>query len=185
MQPVNGFFGHIQKNHARSLIMFMGFMLSMHITVATIMSIPFPFWRHIPAVFDDPIGYVQTMGLMVTALNFIIFVLFYFGQTFLLKWTIGFEPLTLNNNPRLHNITQNLATMAGIPMPQLDYIPTPALNSFASGLSKHKAHIIVTQGLLDALDDDELAAVIAHEIAHIKNGDMHMMAVANAAIGSI
>ena len=185
MQPVNGFFGHIQKNHARSLIMFMGFMLSMHITVATIMSIPFPFWRHIPAVFDDPIGYVQTMGLMVTALNFIIFVLFYFGQTFLLKWTIGFEPLTLNNNPRLHNITQNLATMAGIPMPQLDYIPTPALNSFASGLSKHNAHIIVTQGLLDALDDDELAAVIAHEIAHIKNGDMHMMAVANAAIGSI
>jgi len=122
---------------------------------------------------------------MVTAINFIIFILFYFGQSFLLKWTVGFEPLSVNHCQRAHNITQELATIAGIPVPQLDYIPTPALNSFASGLSKHNAHIIVTQGLLDALDDDELAAVIAHEIAHIKNGDMHMMAVANAAIGSI
>jgi Zn-dependent protease with chaperone function len=185
MQPVNGFFGHIQKNHFRSLYMFMGFMLSMHITVATVMSIPPPVWSHIPAVFSDPIAYFKTVGLLVTAVNFVIFVLFYYGQNFLLKLTIGFEPLTVNHCPRIHNITQELSTLAGIPMPRLDYVPSPALNSFASGISKSQAHIIVTQGLLDALDDEELAAVIAHEIAHIKNGDMHMMAVANAAIGSI
>ena len=60
---VNGFFGHIQQNHFRSMVMFSGFMLSMHIAIATILSIPFPFWRDIPAVFDDPIGYVKTMWL--------------------------------------------------------------------------------------------------------------------------
>ena len=185
MLPVNGFFGHIQKNHFRSLIMFMGFMVSMHITIATIMSIPLPMWRHIPAIFSDPIAYFKAMGVMATAIGVIIFILFYYVQSYLLKWTIGFKPLSVNHCQRAHKITQELATIAGIPVPQLDYIPTPALNSFASGLSKNNAHIIVTQGLLEALDDDELAAVIAHEIAHIKNGDMNMMAVANAAIGSI
>ena len=182
---VNGFFGHIQQNHFRSMVMFSGFMLSMHIAIATILSIPFPFWRDIPAVFDDPIGYVKTMWLWVTAFNFLVFTLFYYGQSYFLKLTIGFKPLTPNSCPRVYAITQNLAGVAGIPVPQIDYIPSPALNSFATGLTKNSAHIVITQGLLDALDDDELAAVIAHEIAHIKNGDMHMMAVANAAIGSI
>ena len=185
MLTVNGFFGHIQKNHCRSLIMFMGFMLSMHIAVATIMSIPLPIWQHIPAIFSDPIAYFKAVGVIVTAFNFIVFILFYYTQSFMLRWTLGFEPLSLNHCPRIHNITRDLASLAGIPMPQLDYIPVPMLNAFASGRSKNDAHIIVTQGLLEALDDDELAAVIAHEIAHIKNGDMHMMAVANAAIGSI
>ncbi len=185
MLPVNGFFGHIQKNHAKSMIMFMGFMVSMHITVATILSIPFPFWNHLPTIFDDPIAYVQTMGVTVSAGILFVFILFYFGHTHFLKHTIGYRPLTAASSPRLHSVTEELSILAGIPTPQLDYIPTPSLNSFASGLTKGSAHIIITQGLLDALDDEELKAVIAHEIAHIKNGDMHMMAVANAAIGSI
>jgi len=75
--------------------------------------------------------------------------------------------------------------LAGIPTPQLEYMPVPALNSFASGLTQKTAHIIVTQGLLEALDDEELRAVIAHEIAHIKHGDMHMMTVASAATDSV
>ncbi len=185
MLAVNGFFGHAQKNHFRSVFMFVGFMLSMHITVAALLSIPFPFWNHLPVLFSEPLEYVIEMGPLVTAVNFVIFTLFYFCHIQLLKWTVGFEPVSWQACPRLHQITQNLANTAGIKMPKLDYIASPALNAFACGLTPASAHIVVTQGLLDGLDDEELEAVIAHEIAHIKNGDMHMMAVANAAIGSI
>ena len=90
---VNGFFGHIQQNHFRSMVMFSGFMLSMHIAIATILSIPFPFWRDIPAVFDDPIGYVKTMWLWVTAFNFLVFTLFYYGQSYFLKGMDSFPAL--------------------------------------------------------------------------------------------
>jgi len=185
MSRVNGFFGHVQKNHVRSLTMFMGFMVALHITVAAILSIPFPFWPDFPAVFDDPLGYIRKAGLIVTIFNTALFALFYFANTFIIRLSTGYKPLPYEANPRLHRITEELAMLAGIPTPQLEYMPVPALNSFASGLTQKTAHIIVTQGLLEALDDEELSAVIAHEIAHIKHGDMHMMTVASAATDSV
>ena len=185
MSRVNGFFGHVQKNHARSLTMFMGFMVALHITVAAILSIPFPFWPDFPAVFDNPLGYIREAGLIVTIFNTALFALFYFANTFIIRLSTGYKPLPYEANPRLHRITEELAMLAGIPTPQLEYMPVPALNSFASGLTQKTAHIIVTQGLLEALDDEELSAVIAHEIAHIKHGDMHMMTVASAATDSV
>ncbi len=157
----------------------------MHLAIGTILSIPLPLWDHIPALFDRPVAYFQTAGLMVTLVSIFLFGLFYLGHTFFLRLSIGFEPVHWQVCPRLHSITTELAGIAGIPTPKLEYISSPFLNAFACGLSVNSAHIVVTQGLLDALDDEELKAVIAHEIAHIKNGDMHMMAVANSAIGSI
>jgi heat shock protein HtpX len=70
-------------------------------------------------------------------------------------------------------------------MPRLAVIPTSARNAFATGLTPDKAGVTVTQGLLDALDDREVSAVIAHELAHIRNGDARLGVVAAVFVGVI
>jgi heat shock protein HtpX len=70
-------------------------------------------------------------------------------------------------------------------MPRLAVIETPALNAYAAGLSRDSGSVTVTRGLLHALDDRELAAVLAHELAHIRNGDARLGLIAAVFVGVI
>ncbi|RAI25928.1 M48 family metalloprotease, partial [Rhodoplanes serenus] len=81
--------------------------------------------------------------------------------------------------PRLVSIVERLAITAGVPVPRVALIETEARNAFACGIDADSAVVVATRGLVEALDDDELAAVVAHEITHIKNGDICLMAAAN------
>ena len=87
--------------------------------------------------------------------------------------------------PRLWHLTEALAISRGMPMPRLAVIPSPARNAFATGLTPDRAGVTVTQGLLDALDDRELSAVLAHELAHIGNGDARLGVIAAVFVGVI
>jgi heat shock protein HtpX len=87
--------------------------------------------------------------------------------------------------PRLWQLTEALAISRGMRMPRLAVIPARARNAFATGLTPDKAGVTVTQGLLDALDDRELSAVLAHELAHIRNGDARLGVVAAVFVGVI
>lgn len=75
----------------------------------------------------------------------------------------------------LSNVTDEMAIAAGLPRPRLMVIDDSAPNAFATGPSPDKAVIVVTTGLLDKLDRDELQGVIAHEMAHIRNYDVRFM----------
>ncbi|MDQ3557958.1 MAG: M48 family metalloprotease [Pseudomonadota bacterium] len=83
------------------------------------------------------------------------------------------------------NIVETQAIAAGLPLPKVGLIDTPALNAFACGISRASAVVVLTRGLVEALDDDELAAVVAHEIAHIRNGDIRLIAAANVMLGNL
>jgi heat shock protein HtpX len=87
--------------------------------------------------------------------------------------------------PRLWHLTEALCISRGMTMPRLAVIETPARNAFASGLTRDKAAVTVTRGLMDALDDRELSAVIAHELAHIRNGDARLGVIAAVFVGVI
>lgn len=87
--------------------------------------------------------------------------------------------------PRLHRIVETTAIRAGIPMPQVGVIEDAAPNAFAASLRPDKAVIGVTRGALDLLDDSELEAVIAHEVAHIVNHDGRVTLTTFALVGSI
>ena len=88
-------------------------------------------------------------------------------------------------DPRLCNIVETLAIGAGLPCPKVGLIDTDARNAFACGVSQSSAVVVVTRGLVETLDDDELSAVMAHEIAHIRNGDIQLMAAANVMLGNL
>jgi heat shock protein HtpX len=86
---------------------------------------------------------------------------------------------------RLWDLTEAICIARGMAMPRLAVIETPARNAFASGLTGRQAAVTVTRGLMDALDDRELSAVLAHEIAHIRNGDARLGVIAAVFVGVI
>lgn len=86
---------------------------------------------------------------------------------------------------RLWDLTETLCIARGMPMPRLAVIETKARNAFAAGLTPGRAGVTVTRGLMDALDDRELSAVLAHELAHIRNGDARLGVIAAVFVGVI
>jgi heat shock protein HtpX len=97
----------------------------------------------------------------------------------------GARPVTRLAEPRLWNLLENLCISRGLGMPRLAVIETPARNAFASGLSRQTGAVTVTRGLLEALDDRELEAVLAHELTHIRNGDARLAVVAMVFAGVV
>jgi heat shock protein HtpX len=86
---------------------------------------------------------------------------------------------------RLDNVVEEMAIAAGIPKPKIWIIPDSDPNAFATGQDPLHAHIAVTEGLVQLLDRDELQAVIAHEMSHIRNYDIRLMTLLAAMVGAI
>ncbi|MGV2831963.1 M48 family metalloprotease [Myxosarcina sp. GI1(2024)] len=95
------------------------------------------------------------------------------------------QPITRNQAPELHALVADLAKKADLPMPKLCVVPTQTPNAFATGRDPHHAAVAVTQGIMQILDREELAGVIAHELTHIKNRDTLTQAVAGTLGGAI
>jgi heat shock protein HtpX len=79
---------------------------------------------------------------------------------------------------RLYDLKASLAQRAGLPQPKVYVIPDASPNAFATGRNPQHAAVAATEGLLHVLDDEELAGVMAHELAHVKNRDILISSVA-------
>ncbi len=97
----------------------------------------------------------------------------------------GAQPVTPQQAPQLYGIVEGLCARAGLPVPRLYLIPQMQPNAFATGRDPQHAAVAVTQGLLETMSRDELEGVIAHELAHVKNRDTLIMAVAATLAGAI
>jgi heat shock protein HtpX len=87
--------------------------------------------------------------------------------------------------PELYDLVDQLRQRAGLPMPTLAVAPHAQPNAFATGRSPETAVVCVTQGLLQLVDRDELAGVLAHELGHIKNRDMLLQTISATMAGAI
>ncbi|MCO6429656.1 MAG: M48 family metallopeptidase [Deltaproteobacteria bacterium] len=85
------------------------------------------------------------------------------------------RPIERHEDTVLFNVVEEMAIAAGLPMPKIYVIPDESPNAFATGRDPKNAIIGITTGLRKKLDRDELQAVIAHEMAHIKNYDIRLM----------
>ena len=85
----------------------------------------------------------------------------------------------------LVNVVEEMAIASGLPVPTIWIVPDKDPNAFATGIDVAKAHVAVTEGLIDMLNRDELQAVVAHEMAHIRNHDVKLMTLLAALIGVI
>jgi heat shock protein HtpX len=132
--------------------------------------------------FDSGIG-----GLIFALIFWVIICLFgYFQGDDLLLGLSEAEKIGRSVHPRLYNIVEEMKIASGLnKMPDIYIIDDPALNAFATGQDPKKASVIVTSGLLQKFNRDELQGVIGHEIAHIKNRDVQLMAMCAVLLGTI
>ncbi len=113
------------------------------------------------------------------------FAVAYLINTRMIRLMTGAKPVTRAEEPRLHNLLENLCVSRGLSMPRLCVVETEALNAFAAGVSRPQYMVAVTRGLIDNLDDAELEAVLGHELSHIRNGDARLMMIAAIFVGII
>lgn len=84
-----------------------------------------------------------------------------------------------------YTVTENLCIADGLPMPKLYVIDDSAMNAFATGRDPNHASVCATSGLLERLDRREIEGVIAHELSHVKNYDIRLMAIVTVLAGTI
>jgi heat shock protein HtpX len=97
----------------------------------------------------------------------------------------GAQAVDAASAPDLHAMVAELARRAGLPMPRVYLMDNPQPNAFATGRNPDNAAVAVTTGLLRALDRNEVAGVIAHELAHIRNRDTLIMTVTATIAGAV
>lgn len=95
------------------------------------------------------------------------------------------QEVTASEHPQLHNIVKKLATLADMPMPKVYIVHTAMPNAFATGRDPKHAAVAATTGILDLLTTEELEGVLAHEMAHVKNRDTLISAIAATIAGVI
>jgi len=111
------------------------------------------------------------------------FIIAYCANTAIIRHATHAKPLERKDNLRVYNIVENLCIAGGIEMPQINIVEDNGLNAFASGIDIPSFTITLTTGLIDKLNDTELAAVVGHELTHIKNRDTRLMVVCIVFVG--
>ena len=105
------------------------------------------------------------------------FASYWWSDKIVLKVTRS-RPVTEQEAPWLYRIVRELTQKSGMPMPRLYVMPAPQPNAFATGRDENHAAVAVTEGILQVLNEEELAGVLAHELSHVRNHDILIGAVA-------
>lgn len=176
-----GLYTHIASNKFRSMVLLAGLFALVYVLVyagalvaEVVINSNGTVAYYLSRAFHDlivaaPVATVVAAAWVVIA---------YFFHQSMIDAVTGGHDVTRQEEPRLYNLLENLCISRGITMPKLKIMDSPALNAFATGLNPRQYSVTVTTGLLDALDDKEIEAVLGHELTHIKNGDVQLMVVA-------
>jgi heat shock protein HtpX len=113
------------------------------------------------------------------------FLVAYFSNVSMIQQATGSRQLTRKENPRIYNIVENLCMSCGMDMPNINIVDDPQLNAFASGINNKSYTVTLTSGIIDRLNDSELAGVIGHELTHIRNRDTRLLITSVIFVGII
>ena len=134
----------------------------------------------ISRVYDTPV--ILYAAVIISSVMSVIS--YWFSDKIVIAMSRG-VPVTMENNPELYRIVENLSITAGLPMPKLYVVPEKAPNAFATGRNPDHAAVAVTEGLLEKLDRSELEGVLAHELSHVGNRDMLLGTVIVVLVGTV
>lgn len=193
MLPATGLYGHIRNNTLKSAALLAGFVVLLAVFWMALCAIRSAVFWTPPDGSEATLGAIQAHALHLAAKGWLIpilisvawFAIAYGFHEHMIRKATRAKPVSRIEEPDLYNLVENLAIAAGLPMPKIQIMETPALNAYASGLVPDDAVVAVTRGLLSTLDRHELEAVLAHEITHIRNTDMRLMVVAVVFAGGL
>lgn len=127
-------------------------------------------------------GFIHTIPFVTIAVS-LWFIIAWFSHATIIRRATGAKPLERKENKRVYNLVENLCISRGIKTPKIYIIEDSSLNAYASGLSDKTFAVTLSRGIIDRLDDDELEAVIAHELTHIINRDVRLLIVSIVFVG--
>ncbi len=176
-----GLYTHIAANRTRSMVLLAGLFLLVYVIVYAC-GLIFEVMHYGGASADYYLraalaDVIRTLPYSTGAAILWIVIAYFFHQSIIDAVTGGTD-VTRQEQPRLYNLLENLCISRGIPMPKLKIVPSDALNAYATGLNRRQYAVSVTTGLLNTLNDEEIEAVLGHELTHIRNGDVQMMVIA-------
>jgi Zn-dependent protease with chaperone function len=182
---VNGLYGHVRSNDARSLALFASFVAAFQLLAMLALLMPLAMFDPDHAPLYGWTGYLIRWVPIVTVIGALLFAAQMAWHVRTVRRRTDFRFVDDHDEPRLCRIVEPLAIAAGLPTPYVGVIHSPALNAFACGIRRKDAVLVFTRGLIDGLDDDELGAVAAHEIIHIVNGDIRLIAATNVCLDTL
>lgn len=196
--PVNGLYGHIRANSWKSALLMAGFIVLVALywwagclAFNAIYGVIFEDVRAetLLDAFDAIMAKTNATAVqrwyvpVVISLTWFAFSWLFYRR--MIAAATGARAVERRDEPKLYNLVETLAITAGLPMPRVEIMETGELNAYAAGLTPGSSTVAVTRGLLQTLDADELEAVLAHEMTHIKNRDVRLMVVALIFAGGI
>jgi heat shock protein HtpX len=180
---------HIWNNNGRSLLLMAGFPLLL-ILLTYALFLLYAGFTGVSVGKDPTIGpFIWAADALAQAWPFAIAgAILWFGIAYafyqgIIDAATGARKVERSAEPKLYNLLENLCISRGLTMPALRIMETDALNAFATGLHEGQYSITVTRGLMQTLNDEELQAVLAHELTHIRNRDVRLLVIAVVFVG--
>ena len=175
-----GYVTHAAQNRRRLARYVLGYIAAFQLIGAFALTVPLLLLDATHTILSDPAGYALRYALPLALLSALIFRHIYLGHVDAVRASVDIRDVTRADEPRFVAIAEEQCTALGVRAPRFGVIEEDALNALTVGEGPARGLIAVTRGLLERLDDDELAAVLAHEASHIRNGDTRVLSANHA-----
>jgi heat shock protein HtpX len=192
-----GLYTHIQSNKRRSIALLIGLFVLVYVLVfagALLAEALTSHYSYNAGPYDNPplayliraaeFDFLKALPFATAGTILWIVIAYKFHQS-MIDAVTGARVVSRAEEPQLYNLLENLCISRGITTPTLRVADDDALNAFATGLNDKQYSITVTRGLIKTLDDQEIEAVLGHELTHIRNGDVRMLVIAVVIAGVI
>jgi heat shock protein HtpX len=169
----------IRRNNTRSVLLLIGFPLLVLAAVYAFLYLTVPPENYNVSVNEMFLD--TTPGVLIAVA--IWFAIAFFFHSKMINSVSGSKTLERKENMRVYNLVENLCISKGMKMPKVNIIEDPAFNAFASGINEKSYTVTLTRGIIEALSDEELEGVIAHELMHIRNKDVRLLIISIIFVG--
>ncbi len=177
---VHGYITHAAHNRRWTAWLVLGYILAFELIGAFAATMVLLIRDHEHTIISNPVGYAVRYAVPIAIVAGLIFWRMYRGHAKAVTHELGVQIVTRQDEPRFVEIAEEQCTALGVRVPRFGIIEASEPNAITVGEGPSRGLIAVTRGLLDRLDDDELAAVLAHEASHIRHGDTKLLAANHA-----
>ena len=185
MLTATGLRTHIWNNNLRSVFLLAAFPVLLILLVYGL-SVLFSAFAGGQPVDAAMIGAAESMPRIAPwafGASAIWFTIAWFSHSAMIDRATGAHGVSPSEEPRAYKMLENLSISRGMTVPKLKVMETPVMNAYASGLREGQYSVTLTRGLMESLPDDELEAVIGHELAHIRHKDVRLLVISIVFVG--
>lgn len=177
---VRGYVTHAAYNRRLTVALAAAYVVAFEVIAVFCLTWFLLMWDHEHTVLSNPAGYALRYALPVAAVTALVFWGLYRGHADAVARSLDIRLVDRAQEPRFVAIAEEQCTALGVRLPRFGIIEAAEPNALTVGEGPNAGLIAVTRGLLTTLDDDELAAVLAHEASHIRHGDTRVLAANHA-----